>query len=279
MNERLAAVAGEWKRMLKEIRCELSDCAGAGLALPFLTATGGTRVMGQFGKFPGAAEIDYSEWSRTTLGIPVALENDLRVALLGEWSAGAARGASDVVMIALGTGIGCAAICDGRLLRGRNNRAATLFGHITVAIDGERARCGNIGCAEDMASTATLPERTRQHPDFKQSLLADGNSIDYERVFKLASAGDRCSEELVADSLRVWSALALNAVVAYDPAMLVIGGGVAREDSVLESIRRHIAEHTPGMRWQVPVVRAELGDDAALLGCERLVLSAREQLP
>jgi glucokinase len=254
---------------------DFGDCSGAALALPFLIDLEQQRVMGEFGKFPGAASVDYREWARSRFGLPIAMENDLRVALLGECSAGAAKGYPDAVMIALGTGIGCAAISNGKLLRGAHNRAATLFGHTTIAFDRGLSRCGNVGCAEDLASTATVGDTVRAHPAFSSSSISKEALIDYESVFRHADRGDECSRAVLEQSLRVWSAVALNAVVAFDPAILVLGGGVMQQaDRIIGVIKRHIAAHTPGMRWEIPVVASGLGDDAALVGCECLLSQA-----
>jgi glucokinase len=271
MSDRLEVVACEWEALLKSNGGALRDCKGAALALPFLADQTRSRVLGEFGKFPGAADIDFDSWSRKRLGLPTVLENDLRVALLGEWTAGAARGKRDVVMLALGTGIGCAVISGGCLLRGANNRAATLLGHSTIAHDGFAGRCGNIGCAEDLASTATLAVLARARPEFPGSQLAGAAKIDYESVFTLADQGDACSLALRQQSLKVWAILVQNAVLAYDPEVVMLGGAVLRRhDVILPAMEQHIRQHMPGLRWQVPIVAAMLGDDAALLGCEVL---------
>lgn len=278
MSDRLDAVRAAWELLLNENSYGLSDCRGAALALPFLADINQPRVQGKFGKFSGAEEIDFGVWSRTRLGLPVVLENDLRVALLGEWAAGAALGRSDAVMIALGTGIGCAAISGGRLLRGANNRAATLFGHSTVAHKGACGRCGNVGCAEDLASTATLDALARTHPDFPDSRLAHSANIDYETIFELSAQGDPCAHALVNESLHVWAVLVENAILAYDPEVIVLGGGILRSrDIVLPPIRQHLQTHMPGLPLNTPIVAAALGDDAALIGGE--VLFEQNQPP
>ena len=271
MSERLEAVACEWESLLKSNSRTLSDCIGAALALPFLVDPKSQRVLGEFGKFQGATNINFNEWSRTRLKLPVALENDLRVALLGEWSAGIARGKNDIVMIALGTGIGCAVISNGRLLRGANNRAAALMGHSTVSHDHSVGRCGNIGCAEDLASTATLAVLAKARPDFAGSKLAHATKIDYEIIFTLAAQGDSCSQALLQQSLKVWSVVVQNAVIAYDPEIVVLGGGVLRQHHIiLPAIQQHLYQHMPGLSLQTPIVAAALGDDAALLGGKTL---------
>jgi glucokinase len=267
----LEMVAVGWEFLLKENGLSLADCTGAGLALPFLVDPKGQRVQGEFGKFPGATEVDFSAWSRARLGLSAVLENDLRVALLGEWAAGAAQGKNDVVMLAFGTGIGCAVLSEGRLLRGAHNRAASLTGHSTIAYEKSTARCGNVGCAEDLASTATLAQLAEAQPGYRGSKLSSASKIDYELIFALAAEGDDCAQSLRRQSLRVWSVLVQNAVIAYDPEMVMLGGGVLRSHEViLPAIRQHLCRHMPGFPLEIPIVASTLGDDAALLGCATL---------
>ena len=279
MSNRLEAVACAWEALLRANRLAAQDCEGVALALPFLADPLRPRVLGEFGKFPGATEIDFEQWSRERLSLPVALENDLRVALLGEWKAGVAHEKCDVVMLALGTGIGCAVISGGRLLCGANNRAATLMGHSTIAYGASAGRCGNLGCAEDFASTATLPQLAKARSDFEESALSRAERIDYETVFALANNGDACSEALLRHSLKIWAVVVQNAVIAYDPEVVVLGGGVLRSrEIVLPAIEQYLSQHMPGLPLQTPIVAAELGDDAQLLGCEVLFKLAHPAL-
>ena len=279
MTERLEAVARAGEALLQGQGRGLADCTGLALALPFLTDPRQLRVHGEFGKFPGATAIDFGAWSRRRLGLPVALENDLRVALLGEWAAGAGRGKDTVVMLALGTGIGCAAMTGGRLLCGANNRAGTLLGHATVDWDGETGRCGNPGCAEDLASTATLAARAAERADFAGSRLAGAGKIDFAKLFLLADEGDACSQAVLQQCLRVWSVVVQNAVLAYDPDVVVLGGGVLRRaDIVLPAMRQQLQKQLTGLTWATPVVAATLADDAALLGGEVLFRQAHPGL-
>ena len=272
MSDRLEAAACEWEKLLKNHEVTLADCEAAVLGLPFIIDAGNSRVLGEFGKFPGATDIRFDEWSRARLGLPVTLENDLRLALLGEWTSGAAQGMNNVVMLALGTGIGCAVISAGHLLRGANNRATTLLGHGTVARGKAIGRCGNMGCAEDLASTATLAVRAKARHDFAGSRLAHVADINYEALFRFADEGDACSRALRQESLEVWSVMVQNAVIAYDPEIVVLGGGVLRRhDTVLPAVKQHIRQYMPSLALETPVVAAALGDDAALLGGEALL--------
>jgi glucokinase len=272
MSERLEAVAVEWEALLTKSGNVSMSCTGVALALPFITDQKESRVLGEFGKFSDATQIDFNEWSSARLGLPLAMENDLRVALLGEWTTGAARGKNDVVMLAFGTGIGCAVISDGRILRGANNRAAALMGHSTIASENPVSRCGNLGCAEDLASTATLAVLAQARPDFSGSKLFSAAKIDYDTIFTLAAEGDVCSQSLLQQSLKVWSVIVQNAVLAYDPEIVVLGGGVLRRsDIILPAIKKYLRQYAPNLPVQTSIVAAALGDDAALLGGEVLL--------
>jgi glucokinase len=271
MTGRLEAVARAWEELLSKAGGTLRDCEGTALALPFVIDPKQPRVLGEFGKFPGATAIDFAAWSKERLGLPTALENDLRVALLGEWKAGAARGKSTVVMLALGTGIGCAVLSDNRLLRGANNRAATLLGHSSIDLHGAPGRCGNIGCAEDLASTATLEVLARRHRDYPGSELAMAEKIDFETVFGLAAKGDICSKSVLEESLKVWATVLQNAVLAYDPEVVLLGGGVLRSAGViLPAMEEHMRRYVPALSLSIPIIPTALGDDAALIGAEVL---------
>lgn len=264
----LETIASGWETLMGRCGMIAYDFEGAGMALPFVVETCGARVKGDFGKFPGAVDVNYHEWCRQRLGMPLVIENDLRMALIGERHHGAARDCTDVVMLALGTGIGCAAVCGGHLLRGARNLAASMLGHMTVAYDSPIGRCGAPGCAEDLASTATLTARAGNHPAYPHSHLAQAGQVDFEELFIHAETGDRCSIELLDESLKVWAAVARNVVLAYDPQVLILGGGILRRsDVVIPAIRESLSHPIAGVAIDIPVVEGFLGDQAALLGC------------
>ena len=73
MSERLEAVACEWESLLKRNGCALRDCTGSALALPFIVDPKNQRVLGDFGKYPGATDVHFGEWGRARLKLPVGL--------------------------------------------------------------------------------------------------------------------------------------------------------------------------------------------------------------
>src|ERR1035437_8698076 len=104
----------------------VEDCAGVALGFCGLADFDAGRVLSTDEKYADAPGLDLTAWAREDLGLPFRIENDARLALLGERTAGAARGSDDVVMMTLGTGIGGAAMIGGKLLRGKHYQAGCL---------------------------------------------------------------------------------------------------------------------------------------------------------
>ena len=257
------------------LRIDRRDCAALSLAFPSLIDSATNRVATAYGKYKDASQIDLVAWARETLGLPLVLENDARAALLGEWRAGAGRGSDDLVMVTLGTGLGAAALMQGKLLRGRHGQAGVLGGHFTVRYGGWRCTCGNRGCAEAEASTSVLPRLAAENPDFPRSALRKAAAIDFAIVMRLAREGDPCAKALREHAIDVWSSMIVNLIHAYDPERVIVGGGIAAgaADFLPDLERRvHSDVHTPWGR--VAILPAELGDAAALFGGEFLI---REQ--
>lgn len=275
--EQLPVLEAAWRRLLDESGLPVSQTTGISMAFPSVIEVTSGRILDTFGKFADAPHLDLRAWARERFQLPLAIENDARMALIGEWQAGAGRGCDDLVMMTLGTGLGTAAVIQGRVLRGRHGQAGILGGHSTLRPAGHPCPCGNIGCAETEASTAHLARMAAERPDYAASPLSREPELHYQSVFHHAAHGDPCATALRDHSLLVWSSVAVNLVHAYDPSRIVVGGGImGGADTVLPALRAHVHRyaHTP---WgQVDVVRSTLSDDAALLAGEWLL---REQFP
>jgi glucokinase len=253
---------------------EFTDVSAIGVSFPSLIDIKTGRVLFGYGKFMDAMDIDLKAWSSDTLNLPLYIENDARVAMLGEWKAGAGIGSDNLVMITLGTGIGVSALIEGQVLRGVHGQAGILGGHISIDPNGHRCNCGGRGCAEAEASTSVVDKQAREHPDFYRSQLARVSEIDYQQVFNAARNGDLLATHLSNRAIEVWSTLIINLIHAYDPERVIVGGGIAAgwDDfmpEVIERVQQNV--HTP---WgKVSIVPAMLGNDAALVGCEALIPS------
>jgi glucokinase len=269
---RLDAVEHALRELCSERRIRLDQCAGLGIAYPSIIDRRGARILDHFGKFGDASALDLRGWAQERLGLPLAMENDARMALIGEWRYGVGRECSNLVMMMLGTGIGTSAIIEGAVLQGAHSQAGILGGHLTLRYGGRPCVCGNVGCAEAEASTSVLDELAKRDPDFGQSDLGRDAGLDYAGIFRRASQGDALARRLVTHSLEVWSSLAVSLIHAYDPDLLILGGGVmGSADVILPAVRDHVARHAHTPWGQVRIAASELGDQAALLGCEWLV--------
>ena len=150
----------------------VSACAGLAFGFCGLVDTVAGRVLSTNAKYDDAPGLDLPRWCRESFGLRFRIENDARLALLGERHAGAAQGTDDAVMMTLGTGIGGVALIGGRLLRGKHFQAGVLGGHLVADFEGRPCTCGGVGCVEAEASSWALPDICRATPGFEASALA-----------------------------------------------------------------------------------------------------------
>lgn len=207
------------------------------------------------------------------LGLPVFLDNDANLALLGEWRAGAARGRREVVMLTIGTGIGGALLISGELYRGADGAAGEL-GHMVVEVDGPPcgSGCPNHGCLESVASGTALAREglriARVTPDCALGrALAEGREITGALVTELAHDGDRAARDVIAlVGTRLGVGLA-NVANLFNPELIVVGGGVIGAGELLLAPAREVLKSRalPPVA-SVPVVRAELGSESGMVG-------------
>lgn len=208
--------------------------------------------------------------------LPVWLENDANAAALGEWRYGAGRGAASMVFATVSTGIGGGVIADGRILHGRRGLAAEI-GHMTITNEGERCFCGAIGCFEALASGTALGRRatTGTRPfdgSMMRALSADGD-VTGRHVVDAARRGDRQALEMLAVEAR-WLGIGLtNLLHLYSPDIIVVGGGISHGFDMLHAqIKATVAERAMSAYRDVPIVAAQLGRHAGLIGAASLVL-------
>jgi glucokinase len=268
----LPPIAAALRRAASLAGVPLSACAGLAFGFCGLVDTAAGRVLSTNAKYDDAPGLDLPRWCRESLGLRLQVENDARLALLGERHAGAARGTDDAVMMTLGTGIGGVAMIEGRLLRGKHFQAGVLGGHLVADFEGRPCTCGGVGCVEAEASTWALPDVCRATPGFPASALAGRERLDFETLFSCAVEGDPVAAAVRDRCLRVWAAGAVAMIHAWDPEVLVIGGGVMRDaGAVLPAIEAHVRRHAWTPWGEVAVRAAALGDRAALLGAVPLL--------
>jgi glucokinase len=268
----LPAIVESFRRLLRGASLDFKDCAGVAVGMAALVDARAGRVLATNEKYPDSTEIDLPAWSRQTLGIPLRLENDARLALLGEFYAGAAKGFTEVVMMTLGTGIGGVAMMDGKPLRGKHAQAGCLGGHIPVLFTGRECNCGAIGCAEAEAGGWALPQVVREWPHISGSSLAQYPEIGFKELFQEAAKGDEIALAIRERCLRIWAADAVGLVHCFDPEIIVIGGGVMKSaDIIVPYVEDYVQKHSWTPWGKVQVKSAALGNNAALLGAVPLL--------
>ncbi len=269
---RLPVIAESLRRLVSSQGIGLTDCAGLSVSVPSLIDPDTGRIRSEFGRFRDMPNLDLRAWARSEFGLPCVLENDARMATIGEWRYGAGRGCNDLVMITLGTGLGTSVVLEGRILRGRHGQAGCLGGHLSVNYGGRKCACGSIGCAESEASTKFLAALADSRADFATSPLAHEPVLDFAAVFRHAAAGDPCARAIRDHSLLVWSTLTVNLVHAYDPELVILGGGImASKDVIVPAIQEFIDRHAHTPWGHVRVVPSVLGDAAALVAAQWLI--------
>lgn len=276
----LETLVSALREIAAEAGREVSSLGGLSIAIPGLVDVANGRVLLINGKYEDAPSLDLVGWARDELGLRAVVENDARAALLGEWHHGAGRGCDNLVMLTLGTGIGVAAVVDGRVLRGPHGAAGILGGHLTVAIGGRACTCGRLGCAEAEASTWALPGLADDLSARIDTNRASNGSLDYRRVSERADDGDELCIQLIDRSIEVWSTLIVDLVHLYDPERVVLGGGIARNEDIVGRLKRALDEDPWSKDWRVPIEATQLGNDAALLAASSLLRSsAHHQSP
>ena len=267
-------IAESLKKAIVEKGYSMDDVIGAGMGVPGPVMADGTInrcVNLGWGVYNAAAELS------GLLGVPVKAGNDANVAALGEQWMGGGKGYDNVVMITLGTGVGCGIILDGKILAGTTG-AAGECGHMTIADPEDMiytCGCGRHGCLETLTSATGVVNIAKHLVETtdKATSLRDLPEITSKDIWDAAKAGDAGALEVV-DKVAYYLGKALNTIaVIVNPEIFVVGGGVSKAgqfliDKVEESFQNQAFHAVKNTR----VTLATLGNDAGMVGAARLVL-------
>ena len=214
---------------------------------------------------------------RQHLNLPVLLGNDADCAAVGEWSCGVGRGTKHFIVITLGTGVGGGMILNGKLYSGCG--AGGEVGHIVVQKDGVPCNCGRRGCWEAYASATGLIRETTEamkaHPEsLLHQVAAQNGAVDGRTSFQAAEQGDETALAVCRSYAEYLASGLTDLVNILHPEAVALGGGVAAapEYLLLDPVREIVARECYARHvGQVPhIVRAELGNDAGIIGAAML---------
>jgi glucokinase len=253
-------------------------CTSAGVCVPGLYRAARGTVWAP--NIPGWDDYPLlEELSAASGGNRIVIDSDRAAYILGETWRGAARGATNAIFLAVGTGIGAGILCDGRVVRGHGDVAGAIG---WLALDRPFApRFVQHGCFEDQASGPGLVRVARDlmalDPDYAGPLLRN-DDLDAAGIFAAHADGDPVAVKTIDNAIELWGMAAANLVSLFNPEMIVFGGGIF--GPATEHIDRIRVE---AKRWAQPIaieqvrfVASELGSDAGLYGAGRLALAGEE---
>ena len=231
------------------------DIAALGFGLPSPIDQKAGRAL-QAVNIPLDESVDFRGRMRERFGLPVGIENDANAAAYAEFRFGAARDVETVVMLTLGTGCGGGAVVDGKLFRGWAE-----FGHMVIVHDG-------IPCQGTCTGRGHLEPYVTGVAATKLAQAEFGPAVDAHRLVRLANEGEQRAVEILDGIGRHLGSGIGTLVNIFNPELVVIGGGFAAAgDFVLEParevMRREALAHAG---YRIPIVRAELGTAAGLIG-------------
>lgn len=207
------------------------------------------------------------------LALPVVVDNDVNAAALAEGWVGSARGTADYLMMTIGTGVGGAMVIGGKLWRGARSGAGEV-GHMALYPNGLPCPCGGTGCAEQYVSAKALTRQANEAAKREQERLQPFRGI--RDVLAAAERGPGARKEAARQGVeRFATDLALllaNLQNAYDPQVIVIGGGIVRLGYWWDRLQEAVQRQSRSRSLTVRLKRAHCGPQAGVVGAARLAI-------
>lgn len=205
------------------------------------------------------------------------LDNDASLNALGEYYFGVNQRYRDMVLLTLGTGVGCGIILGGRLFGGSQNLAGEL-GHLTVTPDeGAVCLCGKRGCLEAYCSGSAMKRRAlelmERHPETLLHSLVEENGGVFDN--SLVDTGTRGGDAVCVELYRQFNhylAIGIASVMKlFNPERVLIGGGLSNAGALIfEPVNRDVKRYLLHERQYCPVEKAVLGPQAGMYGAVAL---------
>lgn len=271
-----AIVADIWKSLNKQLDSDiLNNILGIGIGAPGF-------VDGETGLVYEAVNIGWNNFQLKEAfsdftNIPIFVENDANIAVLGENWKGAGNQAENLIAVTLGTGVGGGIVAAGSILNGVNGTAGEI-GHITVDPDGHQCNCGKKGCLETIASATGIVrqamECAEQNPSSVLSqFYKQTNMLTAKDIFEFAKNGDADCQQIIERTCEVLGFALANIAVIVNPSTILIGGGVSKAgDQLISGIKRAFTQYAlPRVSAVCDIKVAELGNDAGFIGAAYLV--------
>ncbi len=252
--------------LLDKLGAAHSDLRNIGMGLP---APLSDNVVMSSAILPGWVGVNARDKASEAFGVDVLIENDANLGALAEHRHGHGRGHANVVFVKVSSGVGAGLILDNKLFRGTSGTSGEI-GHLTLDDQGPLCRCGSRGCLEAYTATGTA-----------LSMMGDQMpGADVDAIIEAAKQGNVSALRVFEDAgLHLGWGLA-TVTNLLNPGVILVGGDMSHAgELLLESarlgLRRHVLAGTSG----TPVLVAELGDRASMIGALVLAIEATDLLP
>ena len=270
--ENIAALV---KKLLERVGLGADDVEGIGMGVPgMIDSKNGNVIYSN-----NLAWKDFAIGPRVSelTGLRVKIANDANVAALGEVKFGVAKGYENAILLTLGTGVGGGIVVDGVLIEGNKSAGAEL-GHSVIVAGGEQCTCGRKGCLEAYASaTAIIRETKRAMQADKNSKMWEIGSLDQvtgKTAFDYKDV-DGAAKAVVDAYIEKLACGITNFANIFRPEVVILGGGVcAQGDGLVKPLQALLNKElfAGDLGPQVPIVIAQLGNLAGLLGGAALLM-------
>ena len=268
----LPEIAASCRTILAERKIILNEVEGIGFGVP--------GPVGEDGIIDvcvnlGWENVDLKKEVNRLLGLKSAVGNDANVAAVGECWKGGGKDVDNLVMITLGTGVGCGIIMDGRMVTGAHGYGGEA-GHIQINPSEEEAcNCGKHGCLEQYCSANGIVRMTKKKLENvnADTILLDYSELTCKDIFSAAKRGDAFALSQVEEFAETL-ALGLSYIsCVIDPELFLIGGGVSKAGTIVtDTVEKHYQNHVFGAQKKTRFALAQLGNDAGIYGAAKLVI-------
>ena len=262
--------------MLADNSLTSSDLAAAGIGSPGVIDIENGIVIQAANM--GFRDTPLKQMLSDRLNVPAVLENDANVTAWGEYAAGAGKGVKNLVLIALGTGVGGGIIVDGELLHGFANKGAEI-GHMIVKPNGRQCGCTQKGCIEAYSSASSTAARATEaiqagaDSSLKQ-LLGQNSEITCKDVFIHAGKGDKLAQETVDKTAEYLAIMCVSLLHLTGPErILLFGGMIGAGNALLNPVKEHFKKQMWTIQDEpLEICFATLGEDAGIIGNAALAM-------
>src|SRR5215210_1516657 len=259
----LGWIAKRFAELLAEVGRSSDEVRGIGIGVPGPVEFDSGRPVNP-PIMPGWDDFPIPDWFASHYAAPVLVDNDVNIMARGEhrmhWP-----DTEHLLLVKVGTGIGCGIVADGHIHRGARGAAGDI-GHIRATSDGDViCRCGNVGCLEAVAGGLALAER----------LAAAGEEAAHSRdVVRLVQGGHAGAIRMVREAGRTLGEVLAGTVNFFNPAVIVIGGDIAEAHAqLLAGVREGIFSRSlPLATRDLRIVPCRLGDRAGVIGAATMAI-------